>query len=409
MKKFFLKILFILIKSLILTFCSISTEKQLIQKNIYSYYDFFNEDIKKNKIINNIIDSHTNRIFNEIDAYGMAIIVINNKQVISRYYGETSPGNCKKPGPNSLIRIASISKLMTSEILIKLEKDKKLLITDPLQKYSYYGVIIPNNYSKKPIRLYHLASHTSGLPREQPGGKYGRPVFIWPTKNNRWEWLKTFKLHTTPGTEASYSNLAYDLLADAMVKASSKNYSQLFKDYITSPLNMIDTTYTPTKEQCSRLMKGTKPSQCYNTLAAAGSGGVYSTPSDIQKWMQKFFKINKNIKKNTISREQNIYFLRKKLLETKGMDIAGHADGIGLGWVYMKQQKTTPGIYQKTGGAGGFNTYIAMIPQYNIGVFAVITRKDTTKFNKLIIGVNELITYLYKKIYKNLFFLYNEN
>ncbi len=59
---------------------------------------------------------------------------------------------------------------MTSEILIKLEQDKKLLITDPLQQYAYHGVNVPDNASGQPIRLYHLASHTSGLPREQPGG-----------------------------------------------------------------------------------------------------------------------------------------------------------------------------------------------------------------------------------------------
>lgn len=67
---------------------------------------------------------------------------------------------------------------MTSEILIKLEQDKKLLITDPLQQYSYHGVTVPDNSSGHPIRLYHLASHTSGLPREQPGGN-GVDLFLF--------------------------------------------------------------------------------------------------------------------------------------------------------------------------------------------------------------------------------------
>ncbi|MCW2257424.1 D-alanyl-D-alanine-carboxypeptidase/D-alanyl-D-alanine-endopeptidase [Providencia alcalifaciens] len=402
MKKSFLKILSVSALSFALAACSTTTEKQpkFLQGNNSDYstessdWRVFEGDRRTYERVAKIVDMYANRIFNESDARGMAIIIIDNNQTMSRYYGETAPGNGKKPGPNSLIRIASVTKLMTSEILIKLEQDKKLLITDPLQQYSYQGVTVPDNSSGQPIRLYQLASHTSGLPREQPGGKWGRPVFIWPTQDNRWTWLRTGKLDSTPGTKASYSNLAYDLLADAMVKASGLSYPQLFSRYVTSPAKMTDTTYTPNASQCARLMEGTKPSPCHNTLAAAGSGGVYSTPADMQKWMQEFLSTDKNLRKATAAREQGVYFPRGKLLDVKGMDVAGYADGLGLGWVYMKPRNGTPGIYQKTGGGGGFNTYMAMIPQQNIGVFVVMTRKDSSKFSKLTIGVNELVAAL---------------
>lgn len=403
MKKSFLKILSVSALSFALAACSTTTtEKQpkFLQGSDSEYsaestdWRVFEGDRRTYERVAKIVDMYANRIFNESDARGMAIIIIDNNQTMSRYYGETAPGNGKKPGPNSLIRIASVTKLMTSEILIKLEQDKKLLITDPLQQYSYQGVTVPDNSSGQPIRLYQLASHTSGLPREQPGGKWGRPVFIWPTQDNRWTWLRTGKLDSTPGTKASYSNLAYDLLADAMVKASGLSYPQLFSRYVTSPAKMTDTSYTPNASQCARLMEGTKPSPCHNTLAAAGSGGVYSTPADMQKWMQEFLSTDKNLRKATAAREQGVYFPRGKLLDVKGMDVAGYADGLGLGWVYMKPRNGTPGIYQKTGGGGGFNTYMAMIPQQNIGVFVVMTRKDSSKFSKLTIGVNELVAAL---------------
>lgn len=398
MKNSLLKMLSVSTLALALAACTNTTEKQprLLQGNdaISNDWQVFEGNQRTYERVAKIVDMYANRIFNESDARGMAIIVIDNNQSLSRYYGETAPGNGKKPGPNSLVRIASITKLMTSEILIKLEQDHKLLITDPLQQYSYHGVSVPDNNSGQPIRLYHLASHTSGLPREQPGGVWGRPVFIWPTQSNRWTWLKNGKLDATPGTEASYSNLAYDLLADAMIKASGQSYPQLFSRYVTSPAKMTNTTYTPNASQCARLMIGTKPSPCHNTLAAAGSGGVYSTPADMQKWMQQFLSTDKNLRKVTAAREQGIYFPREKLLDIKGMDVAGHADGLGLGWVYMKPQNGRPGIYQKTGGGGGFNSYMAMIPQQNIAVFVVMTRKDSSKFSKLTAGVNEMVAAL---------------
>nr|WP_314264059.1 D-alanyl-D-alanine-carboxypeptidase/endopeptidase AmpH [uncultured Moellerella sp.] len=402
MQKSLRKILSVSTLALALTACSTPSQDNptprllKLDTNASSDWQILGGDQLSYEQVAKIVDLYANRIFNESNAQGMAIIVIDNNQTFSRYYGETAPGSRQKPGPNSLVRIASVTKLMTSEILIKMEQDKKIQITDPLQKYSNGNVSVPDNGSGQPIRLFHLASHTSGLPREQPNGQWGRPVFIWPTQEQRWSWLKTGKLDANPGTVASYSNLAYDLLADALIKASGKSYPQLFKEYVTAPAKMDSTSYSPTPAQCARLMVGFKPSPCHNTLAAAGSGGVYSTPADMQKWMQEFLSTDKQLRKKTAAREQGVFYQRAQLLDIKGMDVAGQADGIGLGWVYMKPQNGVPGIYQKTGGGGGFNAYMTMIPKQNIGIFVVMTRKDSSKFSKLTLGVNELTRALSK-------------
>ncbi|MGE9527857.1 serine hydrolase, partial [Escherichia coli] len=81
-------------------------------------------------------------------------------------------------------------------------------------------------------------------------------------------YLSTATLKAAPGSQASYSNLAFDLLADALGAASGKPYPQLFEEKITRPLGMKDTTFTPSPDQCRRLMvaeKGASP--CNNTLA----------------------------------------------------------------------------------------------------------------------------------------------
>ena len=53
-----------------------------------------------------------------------------------------------------------------------------------------------------------------------------------------------------------------------------------------------------------------------------------------------------------------------------------------------------PGIIQKTGGGGGFITYMAMIPQKNIGAFVVVTRSPLTRFKNMSDGINDLVTEL---------------
>jgi D-alanyl-D-alanine-carboxypeptidase/D-alanyl-D-alanine-endopeptidase len=339
-----------------------------------------------------IVDRYANHIFYGSGATGMALVAIDGNQRVFRSFGETRPGTNVRPQLDSVIRIASLSKLMTSEMLVKMFDQGVVKLNDPLSKYAPPGAVVPT-WQGSPITLLNLATHTSALPREQPGGAAHRDVFVWPTQQQRWNWLSTAKLKVGPGTQAAYSNLAFDLLADALAKAAGKPYPQLFEEQITRPLGMKDTTFTPSPDQCKRLMvaeKGASP--CNNTLAAIGSGGVYSTPGDMMRWMQQFLSSDFYHRNNQADRMQTLIYQRHQLTRVIGMDVPGKADALGMGWVYMAPKDGHPGIIQKTGGGGGFITYMAMIPQSNVGVFVVVTRSPLTKFTSMSDGVNDLVS-----------------
>ncbi|EOC0265550.1 D-alanyl-D-alanine-carboxypeptidase/endopeptidase AmpH [Cronobacter dublinensis] len=341
-----------------------------------------------------IVDRYANHIFYGSGATGMAIVVIDGNQRVFRSFGETRPGNNVRPQLDSVIRIASLTKLMTSEMLVKMLDQGVVKLDDPLSRYAPPGARVPT-YQGEPIRLVNLATHTSALPREQPGGAAKRPVFVWPTRQQRWEWLSTATLKAAPGATAAYSNLAFDLLADALANAAGKPYTQLFEEQITRPLGMKDTTFTPSPDQCKRLMvaeKGASP--CNNTLAAIGSGGVYSTPDDMMRWMQQFLASDFHRRSAQANRMQTLIYQRTQLTRVVGMDVPGKADALGLGWVYMAPKDGRPGIIQKTGGGGGFITYMAMVPQSNIGAFVVVTRSPLTRFTNMSDGINDLVTEL---------------
>ncbi|WP_432804398.1 serine hydrolase, partial [Escherichia coli] len=108
---------------------------------------------------------------------GRALVVIDGNQRVFRSYGETRPGNNVRPQLDSVIRIASLTKLMTSEMLVKLLDQGTVKLNDPLSKYAPPGARVPT-YNGTPITLVNLATHTSALPREQPGGAAHRPVFV---------------------------------------------------------------------------------------------------------------------------------------------------------------------------------------------------------------------------------------
>lgn len=341
-----------------------------------------------------IVDRYANLIYYGTSATGMAMVVIDGNQRVFRSFGETRPGSNVRPQLDSVIRIASLTKLMTSEMLVKLAEQGVVKLNDPLKKYAPAGDTVPG-HNGVPITLENLATHTSGLPREQPGGAAHRPVFVWPTYSQRWNWLSHASLKVTPGSVAAYSNLGFDLLADALSRAAGQSWVSLFDAYITRPLGMKDTTYTPSPDQCRRLMVAEKSaSPCNNTLAAIGSGGVYSTPADMMRWMQQFLSSDIYHRSAQADRMQTLIYQRAQLTRLVGMDVPGKADALGLGWVYMAPKDGRPGIIQKTGGAGGFITYIAMNPQENIGVFVVVTRSASTRFTNMSDGVNDLVAAL---------------
>lgn len=341
-----------------------------------------------------IVDRYAQTIYYNTKATGMAIVAIDANQRVFASQGSVRPGSNVRPQKDSIVRIASLSKLMTSELLVKLAEKGVLKLDDPLSKYAPAGKRVPT-YGGETIRLINLATHTSGLPREQPGGKPHRPVFIWPTSAQRWNWLNTANLNAAPGSQAAYSNLAFDLLGDALSRAAGVPYPTLLQREITRPLGMKDTTFTPSPDQCSRLMiaeKGASP--CNNTLAAIGSGGVYSTPDDMGRWMQQFLSSDIHARSPQSDRIQTMIYQRSQLNKVIGMDVPGKASALGMGWVYMAPQGGRPGIIQKTGGGGGFITYMAMVPRYSVGVFVVVTRSPETRFTPMSDGVNNLLTEL---------------
>ena len=128
---------------------------------------------------------------------------------------------------------------------------------------------------------------------------------------------------------------------------------------------MKDTTYTlPGPVQASD-GGGKGASPCNNTLAAIGSGGVYSTRRhdalDATVPLIGFYA-----RSNQADRMQTLIYQRAQLRRVIGMDVPGKADALGMGWVYMAPKMADRGLF-KTGGGGGFITYMAMIPQSNVG------------------------------------------
>src|SRR3984885_3964340 len=317
-------------------------------------------------------------LFRGSGSTGMVVVVVRGNETWMQSYGQTYPGSRQKPNADSLVRLCSLSKIMTTDLLVKLVADGHGSLSDPLQKFAPRNVTVPvrtvRGLSGRPITLRDLATHTSGLPREiaYPAGDAGH--FTFPDYNFRWQWLPGYRLRFAPGTAAHYSNIGFDLLADALSAAAGKPHPQLFAERIAKPLGLRDTTLSPTPAECARLLIGAKnEGVCSDTTAAAGSGGMYSTANDMTRWLKYLLNLP-GVPMHQDPAATATYIPASELRWTQGIGRAGVPIGIGLGWVHLNQPDDPAMIIEKTGGGAGYTTYIALNPTRHIGIFVAATQ-----------------------------------
>jgi D-alanyl-D-alanine-carboxypeptidase/D-alanyl-D-alanine-endopeptidase len=318
-----------------------------------------------------------------LDTKVPAVVVgaIRDGQTSVRGFGERAGQGSPAPDGDTILRLGSITKAFTGEMLAHLTADGTVQLSQPLAKWAPDLTAGASGDAQR-IRLIDLATHAGGLPREVPHepGPDDDP-YATITRDAFAAWLKDKPLLFAPGTSILYSNFGFDLLAIALSAAAKKPYPELLKERITGTLGMKDTGFVLTDEQKTRLMQGHAPDgtamrDVPTGSVIVGSGGLYSTTNDLLLWMKwhldRFGATNAEVR----VLDHALYVMRDGLKTVSGMDESGHMDAMGLGWVGMMAKDDRPFILQKAGGLQGIFTYVAFAPTRNAAVFIAINKFD---------------------------------
>ena len=152
--------------------------------------------------------------------------------------------------------IASITKLYTATIIMRLYEKGALSLDDPMSRYLPEGLIRGihvykgKDYSQE-ITIKQLLSHTSGIAdyyTEKPkGGKsvfellLEKPERIW-REDETIEWARDqLKPNFRPGTDASYSDTNFDLLGKVIEAITGQPRHTVYEDFIFRPLGLTHT------------------------------------------------------------------------------------------------------------------------------------------------------------------------
>ncbi len=165
--------------------------------------------------------------------------------------------------------------------------------TDPVEKYVDFR--IPEKDGVKP-ETWHLATHTSGMPRLPDNYNLEDPYRYYDVERMR-EYFETAELETTPGEKFAYSNLATGLLGVALTGVAGVDYADvdgletLLRDRVLDPMGMKDTCIKMTEEQYTAIAKPHKASGTRAILwgwddnSMVGAGAMRSTASDMLKYI----------------------------------------------------------------------------------------------------------------------------
>lgn len=302
-------------------------------------------------------------------ATGLVLVVVRGNQVYFHGYGQAVPGSHTPPTRDSVVRLCSLTKIFTTDLLAKLMSDGTVHLDDTLKKYAPEGAVVPEKGA--PITLEDLATHTAGLEREIGTAPRRTPHFSYPDYETRWHWLASAQLKFTPGTQAYYSNVGFDLLSDALAAATQTPYATLLETRTLKPLRMWQTTFFPNAAQCERLMTGAhEEGPCTITASTEGSSGLYSTPADMEKFLSYLVGAGQPAQADDA---HGVYLLPSSLNGQYGLDHAGRPSGIGLGWMHLGANEDVSHIIEKTGGGAGFTTYIAIHPASHTALFVAMT------------------------------------
>jgi CubicO group peptidase (beta-lactamase class C family) len=268
------------------------------------------------------IDKHFARYVDERKLAGWLLTVARHGKLAHvSTYGQRDIEADLPVEPDTLWRIYSMSKPMTSVAAMILYEQGGFELTDPVYKYipSFRDVRVfagGSDLSYKtvpvtePIRIWHLLSHTSGLTygfmRNHPvDAIYRARGFEWGSPRGAdleavCDQFAAMPLLFQPGSEWSYS-VATDVLGRVVEVVSGQRLDEFFASAIFGPLGMTDSAFYARPEDQPRLaalytrspedgtaarMDAMGKAAVREPVYLSGGGGLVSSAADYNRFTQ---------------------------------------------------------------------------------------------------------------------------
>lgn len=293
--------------------------------------------------------------------------------------------------PQSMFRIASMTKSLTAMAILKLRDENRLKLDDPVQLY------IPEIKNQQltqdapAITIRDLLIHAAGFPTDDP----------WADRkldNTEEELIALLKkglyFSYVSGTVFEYSNLGYAMLGSIIRKVTGISYAK----FIDETIGLKGFSWDFTKVPPSQLAHGYrwldenwKEEELLQDGIFGAMGGMIASVESFSQyvalhqtaWPPRDDRESGPVKRSSI-REMHQPWRFKDLVLDKTPDgrerAVTNAYGYGLNWSRDNQGRVFVG---HSGGLPGFGSNWTILPDYGVGVifFANVTYAPAGKVN----------------------------
>ena len=267
------------------------------------------------------VDTHFRRYVDDGRLAGWTIAVARRGRMVHvSHYGLADVEAQRPVADDTMWRIYSMTKPITSVAALMLAEQGALELTDPVSRYipafAEARVYAGGSAAKpgtvpatEPVRVWHLLTHTAGLTYgwhhahavdemyRAKGFEFGAPRGM--DLAGACEVWAGIPLLFQPGAEWNYS-VATDVLGRVVEVASGQSLDAFFAEHILGPLGMTDTAFSVAADDLDRLAALYVPNPAGGLLRntamgdaatrqptfLSGGGGLVSTAADYHRFTQ---------------------------------------------------------------------------------------------------------------------------
>src|SRR5579885_694131 len=115
---------------------------------------------------------------------GLSCAIVYDQEVLwSKGFGFANIEQKIVANPQTIYRIASVTKLFTATMMMRLRDSGRLHLDDPLEKYLPSGKVQSRFTDPSPITFRQVVAHIAGLPRDDSVERvYEGNVVIFPSR-----------------------------------------------------------------------------------------------------------------------------------------------------------------------------------------------------------------------------------
>ena len=168
---------------------------------------------------------------------GLSIAIVHDQELVwSRGFGYADIERKIPTTTQTAYRMASNTKMFTAMALMQLRDAGKLELHDPVTKHLSWFRPKGMEQNSRPITVWNLLTHTSGLPREAAAPYWTDNEF--PSQQELRELIRTQEVIYRPEKRWKYSNLALSLGGEIVEAISGEPYAEYVRKRILQPLGM---------------------------------------------------------------------------------------------------------------------------------------------------------------------------